>query len=159
MRRMQNLAVAAALAASCEVPPVAQPLEFSHARHIKADMECISCHASVEDQAMATLPTIDKCMECHEEKRGESQAEPKVREYAQRGEEIPWQRVNLLPGHVYFSHAAHVTLGEMKCEQCHGAVDKVDVALTTPNIDLDMDACMACHDEKQADNGCLVCHK
>jgi menaquinone reductase, multiheme cytochrome c subunit len=148
------------LVASCQVAaPVTQPLEFNHERHMKADMECISCHASVEDRPLATLPTIDKCMECHEEARGTNPEEPKVRAFAARGEEIPWVRVNRLPGHVYFSHAAHVTLGELKCEQCHGDVAAAAVAFATPNVHLDMEACMSCHDDTGANNGCLTCHK
>ncbi len=154
-----RLAVVAIVAVACVAEPeVTQPLQFNHERHIKADMECISCHERVEDHPVATLPTIDKCMECHEEKKGDSPDEPKVREYAARDEEIPWIRVNHLPGHVYFSHAAHVTLGKLECHDCHGKVEAQTAAFVRPNVELSMKDCMECHDSRGASNSCLVCH-
>lgn len=138
---------------------VIQPLTMNHKRHAEAKMDCVACHQNAESQAIASLPLVDDCMSCHKDPQGKDPTEPRVREYAQRGEEIPWIRVNRLPGHVYFSHAAHVTLGKMECKTCHGDMTQVSESLTAPNVHLDMVACMSCHTEKRASNQCVACHK
>jgi hypothetical protein len=86
--------------------PVKQPMAISHKRHMEADMKCLTCHPGAEDQALAQFPTVADCMDCHGKARGNHPDEPKVRAFAERGQEIPWVRVDRLPGHVYFSHAA-----------------------------------------------------
>jgi len=40
---------------------------------------------------------------------------------------IEWIRVHNLPDHVYFSHAQHVTVGKLECQQCHGPVEEMDI--------------------------------
>jgi c(7)-type cytochrome triheme protein len=144
----------------CRRPvPVKQPLSLSHKRHMEADMKCISCHPGAEDQAMAGFPVVADCMDCHDKARGNSPDEPKVRDYAKRGQEIPWVRVDNLPGHVYFSHATHVTLAKMKCEDCHVGILSATQALTLPDVHQTMEDCMRCHKERKASNQCKTCHK
>jgi mono/diheme cytochrome c family protein len=60
---------------------------------------------------------------------------------------IEWVRVHNLPDHVYFNHAQHVTSGEVECEQCHGAVEEMEVlAQYAP---LSMGWCINCHRESE----------
>lgn len=154
------LAVFLAELASCHRHvPVKQPMALSHKRHMEADMKCISCHPGAEEQALARFPTVSDCMDCHGKPRGSHPDEPKVRAYAERKEEIPWVRVDRLPGHVHFSHALHVTSAGMKCEECHRDILIATLPLTVPDIHLKMEDCMHCHRERKANNQCTACHK
>ncbi len=141
--------------------PVKQPIAFNHQRHIEGEeLECVFCHEHVETQPHATLPFIDSCLMCHEEPQGNHPDESKIRNYAKRGEEIPWIQVNRLPGDVYFSHQVHVTFSKMDCKECHGNMSKQKEPVSLPNIaHLNMSKCMECHREKRVAIDCLRCHK
>lgn len=134
-------------------------MALSHKRHMAADMKCITCHPGAEDEPQAQFPTVADCMDCHYKARGEHPDEARVRWFAEHKQEIPWVRVDRLPGHVYFSHAAHVTLAKMACEDCHKGVAERTTPLALPDIHPSMDACMACHRERNASNQCKTCHK
>ena len=159
------LAVAAAvalasLAAGCHrVAPVKQPMALNHKRHMEANMKCISCHPGAEDETLAGFPVVADCMDCHGKARGTHPDEPRVRQYAKAKQEIPWIRVDKLPEHVRFSHATHVTVAKMKCEECHeGILDRTS-PLRLPDIHLTMSDCMACHRKRKASNQCKSCHR
>ena len=155
------VAVALASAAGCrqQPKPVKQPMALSHKRHMEANMKCLTCHPGGEDQVQAQFPTLADCMDCHGKARGNHPDEPKVRDYASRGQEIPWIRVNRLPGHVYFSHGPHMTLAKMKCEDCHEGILSATLALSLPDVHQRMEDCMRCHRERNASNQCKTCHK
>lgn len=140
--------------------PAAQPLAFSHKRHTAEGLTCANCHKGAEKGSHATLPAGKFCLKCHAEANGTSPEEPKVREYTRGGKDIPWVQVNRLPGHVYFSHAAHVTYARMDCAECHGDMKERETPVTASQVGhLDMDRCMECHREKGVSNDCLRCHK
>ncbi len=139
--------------------PVGQPMALSHQRHMQADMKCVTCHPGSEEQAQAQFPTVADCMDCHHKARGTEPDEPKVRWYAEHKLEIPWVRVDRLPGHVYFSHAAHVTLAKMSCESCHQGIGQRTQPLSLPDVHPTMEECMRCHRERGASNECRTCHK
>jgi hypothetical protein len=139
--------------------PVKQPMALSHKRHMEANMKCVTCHPGAEDQVLAQFPTVVECMDCHGKARGDHPDEPRVRQYAERQEEIPWVRVDRLPGHVYFSHGTHVTAAKMKCEECHAGILVATKPLVLPDIALSMEDCMRCHRERRASNQCKSCHK
>lgn len=139
---------------------IVQPLAFNHKLHMEQDVTCVECHLRAADGAIATLPPTRICMLCHEEPQGESPEEPRVREFAELGDYIPWIVVNKSVGHVYFSHEAHVTWGAMECNECHGDMGEETVPLVASQVEfLTMEACMDCHFERGASNDCLVCHK
>jgi len=56
---------------------------------------------------------------------------------------IPWVRIHNLPDHVYFSHAQHVTAGEIECQACHGKVEEMEVL--AQHSPLSMGWCINCH--------------
>ena len=56
---------------------------------------------------------------------------------------IEWVRVHNLPDHVYFSHAQHVSAGEIECQQCHGKVEEMEVL--AQHSPLSMGWCINCH--------------
>jgi hypothetical protein len=139
---------------------VAQPIAFDHARHKDESLACADCHARAETTPYASFPAIKQCMLCHKEPQGTHPDEPRIREYAEKGEEIPWVQVNRLPGHVYFSHAMHVKVGAMDCAECHGDMGSRKEPVGASQIEhLTMSRCMQCHDERHASNDCLACHK
>jgi hypothetical protein len=160
--RIGWLVVAAALTCGCGGPaPVAQPIDFSHQLHVKAEIECSTCHEKVADTPYATLPPLRVCAKCHKELQGKDAArEQPILDAVKQKHELKWQQVNRLPGHVYFSHRAHVGFAEMECPVCHGDVKSKDHPFTTPNIEgLSMHACISCHQQKGASTDCLACHK
>jgi hypothetical protein len=161
--RCALVAVVVVLASSTtgcrRVVPVKQPMALSHKRHMEANMKCITCHPGAEDEVLAQFPTLADCMDCHGKPRGNHPDEPLVRKYAESKQEIPWIRVDRLPGHVRFSHATHVTAAKMKCEECHQGILSATVPLSLPDIHLTMEDCMACHRERKASNQCKSCHK
>ncbi|MCP4437734.1 MAG: c-type cytochrome [Aureispira sp.] len=56
---------------------------------------------------------------------------------------IEWVRVHNLPDHVYFNHSQHVTVGKVKCQTCHGAVEEMPVL--KQHSTLSMGWCINCH--------------
>lgn len=56
---------------------------------------------------------------------------------------IEWVRVHNLPDHVYFNHSQHVTVGKVKCQTCHGAVEEME--LVKQHSPLSMGWCINCH--------------
>ncbi len=101
-----------------------QPIAFNHKLHM-AEVEhgCESCHYFREDGSFSGIPTLEECMSCHENAIGESDAEGLfMAEYVYKGREVPWYVYARQPDCVFFSHAAHVSMGEMECETCHGNV-------------------------------------
>ena len=60
---------------------------------------------------------------------------------------IEWTRIHMLPDHVYFNHAQHVTIGKIECQQCHGKVQEMD--LLYQYAPLSMGWCINCHRETE----------
>ena len=148
------------LALGCSQAPVEQPMGFSHKRHMEADLDCTTCHETVADAPAATIPPLRVCSKCHKELQGKDPDEPKILEYVQKKQEVPWVQVNKVAGHVYFSHRPHVGFAEMECDVCHGDMKSLEEPLRASNTDhLTMRACMSCHARKGASNDCVACHK
>jgi hypothetical protein len=148
-----------------------QPLTFNHVAHIEAGgMACEDCHQFRPDGTYAGFPGVDKCAECHQSPiaTGDTKTEEKlIAEYIQPGKDIPWVSYTRQPDNVFFSHAAHVKMGQMKCTECHQDVLK---EAKTPPVKIDrltgygketmkMYVCEDCHAAKNVPNGCDVCHK
>ncbi len=60
---------------------------------------------------------------------------------------IEWTRIHMLPDHVFFSHAQHVSIGKIECQQCHGKVQEMDVLYQYSP--LSMGWCINCHRETE----------
>jgi len=101
-----------------------QPVEFNHALHNEeVDDECESCHFFREDGTYSGVPKLAQCIDCHEEVQGEDPAEAKfVNEFVARDREVPWLIYSRQPDNVFFSHVAHVKMGQMECVTCHGNI-------------------------------------
>jgi len=129
--------------ATGEGEPVEQPIPFDHRHHVRDDgIDCFYCHGAARSSAYAGIPAASVCMSCHNQVwNGSAILEP-VRASAFSGTPIQWERVNRLPGFVYFDHRAHVSRG-VGCVSCHGRVDQMaEVYAASP---LTMQFCLDCH--------------
>jgi c(7)-type cytochrome triheme protein len=146
-----------------EAEPPQQPVAFSHAIHVgKRHTPCTNCHLGAERGARAGLPSLTQCLACHMKPQGEppSERERIVREIAADGGALRWIQRTRNAGHVYFSHRAHVAIAKMTCGECHEGVETWAAPPKRGDSRLmDMDACMDCHRQRGAANGCRVCHR
>ena len=149
-----------------------QPVDFSHKIHAdKAGAKCEDCHAFGADGTYSGMPTLDKCSGCHAAAMGDTAAEKNfIAGYVTPAREPQWNSYARQPENVYFSHASHVKLGGMKCDQCHSG-EGASNALRPVRVDrvggytrdvwqrMKMDDCVACHRQRHQENSCLDCHK
>jgi len=164
---------------------IEQPLQFSHRTHTgeKGGMACEDCHFTDDSGRFQGIPTIAKCAECHASPLGDSESEKTLVEmYVMPNNEIQWLVYSRQPDNAYFSHAPHVTLGKVQCEECHGPHGSSDILKTyeenrisgysrdiwgasisgissQPWEGMKMDRCVRCHAEKGRREGCITCHK
>lgn len=160
-----------------------QPVNFSHKVHAdKAGAKCEDCHAFRADGSYAGAPSLDKCTGCHAVPMGNTEAEKRfIETYVTPNREPAWLSYAGQPMNVFFSHATHVKLAGMQCEQCHGAVGSSD-GLRAQYQDrisgysrdvlpvagwkragaghsMSMDDCVACHRQRGMEHSCLDCHQ
>ncbi len=89
-----------------------QPIPFSHAIHAgQLDLDCRSCHSTVERRADAGMPTAETCLGCHERVWNVSAQFAPLRSALALGDPVIWSSVNRLPDHVRFHHGAHSAAG------------------------------------------------
>ncbi|MBZ5620343.1 MAG: cytochrome c family protein [Acidobacteriia bacterium] len=154
-----------------------QPVDFSHRVHAdKAGAKCEDCHAFRGDGTFAGIPTLDKCAGCHAAPMGDTPAEKNfIDQYVTPQREPQWAAYARQPENVFFSHIAHVKLGQVKCESCHGnqgSTDKLplyqedrisgysrDIWGTAGRPAMTMDNCVDCHRQQKLEHSCLDCHK
>ena len=128
--------------------PRAQPVKFDHRHHVRDDgIACLYCHGDAARGRFAGVPSTATCMGCHAQVWTESPELAAVRASAIDDRPIVWNRVNALPGHVYFDHSIHVKKG-VGCVTCHGRVDLMaQVFQAEP---LTMAWCVDCHRDPDA---------
>jgi hypothetical protein len=134
-----------------------QPIDFPHNQHIAKGLECIDCHITVDTRAKAGMPSVAKCMLCHEKVAADRPGVQKLREYAEKKREVPWVRVYEFnrDGHVMFRHAPHVRAG-VECVTCHGNV--AEMTVVARQVEHNMGTCLTCHRQQQASQDCASCH-
>lgn len=145
-------------------PQVVQPpIPFSHKTHLVAGLTCATCHAQAETEAVAGIPSVTDCLDCHTAVGVQTptlgRVGPQLEQMAARGEEIPWKQVYRVPGHVYFSHRRHVTLAQLDCALCHGDLSQVTAPVVRQAAPLTMGRCLECHRQRQVTTDCLACHR
>lgn len=157
-----------------------QPIDFPHSVHAgDQGIDCKYCHNSVTKSKTAGLPTVNVCMNCHKQITGDEEQNKKIskiyaaagwdgQQYTGETNPIVWNKVHVLPDHVYFSHSQHVVVGGVDCKQCHGDMTKMEetakvqpvselnkvegnIQLTKPT--LTMGWCIECHAEKEISTG------
>lgn len=161
-----------------------QPAQFSHKVHQEeAGMSCADCHSFREDGSFAGVPRLETCAPCHSEPAGSTPEEKHfVENFVKADREVPWRVYSRQPDNVRFSHARHVTLGKMACEECHGDIGSrgrlkdyewnrisgysrdiwgprmLRIGLN-PGEGMKMSDCEDCHRQRAVTAGCLGCHK
>ena len=135
-----------------------QPLAFNHKVHAENELTCQDCHAYFMEYASSGRPGLETCAACHEEPLTESEEEKRLVEFIAAGEEIEWVRLFRVPEDVYFSHRTHVALGHIECTVCHGDIGESTRPPSKPR-NMSMKKCMKCHEDEQADNDCIACHR
>jgi len=157
-----------------------QPIAFPHAAHAGINgIDCKYCHNSVTKSKHAGIPTVNVCMNCHKQINGEGKPfageiqkiykaagwDPSgAGKYTGKETPIFWNKVHVLPDHVYFNHSQHVVVGGIDCKQCHGDMTQMtetakvqpveelnkiegNIKLTKPT--LTMGWCIECHGAKE----------
>ena len=120
-----------------------QPVPFSHEHHVGGlGIDCRYCHTAAERSRFAGLPPTETCMTCHSQLWTQAPMLAPVRESLARQQPLRWQRVNDLPGYVYFDHSIHLAKG-VGCTTCHGPV--AAMPLMRQAAPLTMGWCLACH--------------
>lgn len=79
----------------------------------------------------------------------------KIHAYNDKGQSIPWVRVNRVPDFVHFSHQAHLAQ-EIDCGHCHGNVREMD-RTNEANV-FRMSFCVDCHNERKLSVDCYRRH-
>lgn len=144
-----------ALAPLYDIP--VQPIPFSHRIHVESkQISCFFCHHTAARSSNAAIPSVDKCLLCHSVVATQFPPIRRITEYYDRGEPIPWVRVNKVPEFVRFSHQPHITQ-RTDCGKCHGNVRAMD-RVRQPNHAFSMNFCVNCHWERNAPSDCTTCH-
>ena len=164
------VSVVAALLSGVAVSPVhaqapiaegpKQPILFSHKIHAgDFKIDCQYCHADARRSQFAGLPSVKRCMGCHQivaSKDADLQKEvDKLRGFWKDAKPVEWVRVHKLAGFVYFPHQRHIQVG-LPCQQCHGPVQ--DMAVLAQVAPLTMGWCVSCHAERKGPLDCVMCH-
>ena len=138
-------------------PGPVQPVAFSHRVHAgNYQMACLYCHTTATRSAVAGVPPVQTCYECHRAVSQDSPEIVKVLQYWEQKQPIPWVRVHSLPDFVYFSHKRHV-LAEVSCQTCHGGMEGAEQV--RQEYSLSMGWCVDCHKQRSAPLECSTCHK
>lgn len=146
-----------------------QPIHYSHKIHAGDNqIDCKYCHSSARTSKTAGIPSLNVCMNCHEnisEYNGEEDLEkgytkdfytgeiqklydavgwdPETRQYSKPQQPVKWVRIHNLPDFVYFNHSQHVSVAGLECQTCHGEVQNME--LLEQHATLSMGWCIDCH--------------
>ncbi len=125
-----------------------QPIKFSHKVHVEENqIDCQYCHHLADHSKSAGIPGSNVCLNCHELVREGTHSGRfeinKIHAAVDSGMPVEWIRVHRLPDFVYFNHAQHVEVGNIDCQECHGAVEEMHVL--EQYSDLSMGWCLDCH--------------
>jgi cytochrome c2 len=146
-----------------------QPIHYSHKIHAGDNgIDCKFCHSSARTSKTAGIPSLNVCMNCHENisdyngeedlANGHTKAfytaeiqklyeavgwDPTSRTYSKPQKPVKWVRIHNLPDFVYFNHSQHVSVAGLECQTCHGPVETMEVL--EQHADLTMGWCVDCH--------------
>jgi hypothetical protein len=141
-----------------------QPIAFSHKIHAGDNgIDCNYCHSSARSSKTSGIPSANVCMNCHANitsgtTTGTAEIQkiydaigydPETRTYIEgyKQQPIQWVRIHNLPDLAYFNHSQHVSVAKLECQECHGAVEEMDVV--KQSSELTMGWCINCHRETE----------
>ena len=148
-----------------------QPIHYSHKIHSGDNqIDCQYCHSSARKSKHSGIPSLNVCMNCHEniaEYNGEEDLEKgytkdfytneikklykavgwdeESRTYTGDTEPVKWVRIHNLPDFVYFNHSQHVNVAGIDCKECHGPIEGMEIVYQ--HSSLTMGWCINCHRE------------
>ena len=148
-----------------------QPIHYSHKIHSGDNqIDCQYCHSSARKSKHSGIPSLNVCMNCHEniaEYNGEEDLEKgytkdfytneikklykavgwdeQSRTYTGETEPVKWVRIHNLPDFVYFNHSQHVNVAGIDCKECHGPIEEMEIVYQ--HSSLTMGWCINCHRE------------
>ena len=159
------LVVAAALATWAR-GSAATSIAFNHAAHVKAKVDCTTCHLGVMDPAEERLPSISTCAGCHKGPQGKDRVYDELERLQATGEALQWSSHVRQPDHVFFSHPRHVDVAKLECTTCHAQVAALTRPPTASLRPMAMSTCMGCHANhpesaaaKRVTLDCAGCHR
>jgi len=146
-----------------------QPIHYSHKIHAGDNqIDCKYCHSSARTSKTAGIPSLNVCMNCHEnisDYNGEEDLangytkdfytaeiqklyeavgwDPNTRTYSKEPKPVKWVRIHNLPDFVYFNHSQHVSVAGLECQTCHGEVESMEIL--EQHATLSMGWCVDCH--------------
>jgi len=148
-----------------------QPIEFPHNRHVGLGIQCLYCHPGALRGPSPGLPTVTKCLGCHQQMAITDTSEHlellraarKAVENHEPIEPIEWVPVAQVPDFVHFVHRPHIA-GGLNCENCHGDLGKMTV-YENPQV-MNMGWCLTCHKARSESDAelrarlvdCGTCH-
>ncbi|HEX9119262.1 MAG TPA: cytochrome c3 family protein [Terriglobales bacterium] len=136
-----------------------QPIAFNHAKHVSNGVACADCHAGVQTQAKATLPSVDVCISCHQVALTNSAEEERVRTVAAAGQDLNWVQLTQTAPHVFFSHRRHVAVAHLPCAECHGPMEQATKPPAHAFRVFTMATCIGCHQQHRVNADCNDCHR
>ena len=136
-----------------------QPIAFNHAKHVSNGVACADCHAGVQTQAKATLPSVDVCIGCHQVALTNSAEEERVRTVAAAGQELNWVQLTRTAPHVFFSHRRHVEVAHLQCAECHGPMEQATKPPGRAFRVFTMATCIGCNQQHRVNADCNDCHR
>lgn len=142
-----------------------QPVQFSHTVHVNnLNLECLYCHTTAEKSIHATIPSGNICLDCHEGAGIDKPEVIKMLAILEKKDDIAWERVYEVKDHVYFTHRVHTVIAKLACQECHGPVEDMMVAIRSAGGSSDrgfmeMGWCVTCHKRRGAPRECITCHK
>jgi hypothetical protein len=140
-------------------------IKFNHQKHVAAGVQCVFCHPGTLNGPVATLPSLVKCVGCHQNVQvtsDEGQASVDVlMQHWDEGVPLHWEKTYDQPDFVYFAHRPHIAAG-VNCENCHGDVGQM--AVVRPAYRINMGFCLHCHREQPSGKqsqltSCSTCHQ
>ena len=139
--------------------PIVGGPRLDHKAHMARGLKCLDCHQPTKglDEKLQPGPaSLDTCQRCHADIDKHKPVEERAATIFFDEQGRPRRQRAVLPftGDVIWSHGPHT---DVDCLSCHQEILETNVRRAKPLMD--MDSCMACHHERQADNSCAACHK
>lgn len=143
--------------AAAAAAPVAPRPAFDHKAHLERGPTCEDCHEGAATRDAAGMPSVEMCMDCHEEIEEAAPPGKRIAEFLDPATKAPrWSAVSELGDELIFAHGKHAA-AKVACSECHRGIEE-SRAVTPALAAGGMDACMDCHAERKASNACSVCH-
>jgi hypothetical protein len=143
---------------SCSAPYAfggrSDQIKVPHAKHIKASVDCPTCHDAVWDaKTLSTpgvLPTQETCKQCHQKAFDSGNCGMCHTDSAKPMTYFTIDR------HLKFDHASHIPLVKEDCTVCHKSLPEPGHTYSPPT----MASCLGCHVHQEDFNAgrCDRCH-